>query len=96
MQTGSSIMGSAATSSNLNPSGTRIVDRESSGEKVDEDGSGFILISERSCAMPGREEKRIASANTMHARVNRKANCRVIIIVIAKALSNINYLPNIK
>ena len=60
--------------------------------EVDEDGSGFILISERSCAKPGRDEKRIACANTMQARIDRKANCRVIITI----LPNINYLPNIK
>jgi hypothetical protein len=63
MQTGSSIMGSAATSSNLKPFGTRNLEREPSGEKVVDKGSGSILISERSSANPLKDKNKIASAN---------------------------------
>jgi hypothetical protein len=56
-------MGSAATSSNLKPFGTRILERESSGEKVVDRGSGSIVISERSSAYAFKDKNKIASAN---------------------------------
>jgi hypothetical protein len=43
-------MGSDATSSSLKPLGTQILERDSSGEKVEDGGSGSITISDRSSA----------------------------------------------
>jgi ABC-type oligopeptide transport system substrate-binding subunit len=75
MQTGSSIMGSAATSSNLKPSGTQILERDSSGEKVDAGGSESILISERSSTttFPKRMERAWVNSNKL--KVKRKIEC---------------------